>query len=237
MQYLLENTNSNPFDTDFNGNTSLHLACLSGNSHCVLTLLQLTEKNLLTELINALNCNQQSAIHLASLKNLKPVIYELLVNGAEVRESDNFGYIPSMYCCRDPMAAACLNMIETIMELEIRASAHEEQKEGDDSLIEANISVNRHSNQLSNRSTLFRASLSNQCQNLIEHRLRNKSFVSNYDNFSLSSKTSLKDTSNTMGEGENSHENSKDISTLTEHQKGSPNSDPDFLVDSDSEMY
>ncbi|XP_065166554.1 serine/threonine-protein phosphatase 6 regulatory ankyrin repeat subunit A-like isoform X2 [Atheta coriaria] len=93
---------------DANGCTALHVACLRKHNHTALLLLEYIND---VEIINMVDNDKKTALHLSARNGLVEVTAELIKKGASVVATDNNGLTPALYCAPNACVAQCLAII------------------------------------------------------------------------------------------------------------------------------
>ncbi|XP_018318975.1 uncharacterized protein LOC108732588 isoform X2 [Agrilus planipennis] len=93
---------------DNNGNTALHLACLKKHSHAALLLLEHINDQ---DVINMINNDRKTALHLSARNGLVEVTRQLIDKGASVLVVDSSGMTPALCCAPNSNVAQCLAVI------------------------------------------------------------------------------------------------------------------------------
>ncbi|GJQ85972.1 hypothetical protein Trydic_g21818 [Trypoxylus dichotomus] len=93
---------------DKNGNTALHTACLRKHSNAALLLLERVDD---PKVINAVNNECKTALHLTARNGLVGVTRQLIAKGASVTAVDANGLTPALCCAPNPNVAQCLAII------------------------------------------------------------------------------------------------------------------------------
>lgn len=232
VSYLLENTNCNLLATDNDGNSVLHLACLSGSNKAAMTIINFAkEQSMLEDLIVMENNQKQSCLHLSAKKSLSGVIQELILNGASVTEEDVYGYTPTLYCARDPVAAYCLLIMETFLEQEFNYIINNESIENGQTKASNRRSILSDNSTSSDKRKSFR----DEWQTAMENRIQRLS-ITQHGFPSFSSKASLKDGLQNMDSKDKPTGNNIDDQLQEEYTDGGCQTF-DSIVDSDSELY
>lgn len=93
---------------DVFGNTALHWACLMKHSQTAILLLQDLNDTVLIDLVNK---EKKTPLHVAARNGLIDVTRELLKKGASVTAVDSEGYTPALCCAPNNNVAQCLALI------------------------------------------------------------------------------------------------------------------------------
>lgn len=97
---------------DDRGNSALHHACLQKQEAAVATIL---EKADFVKLINMVNDDMKTALHVAASNGLIDATQALLLKGADVLATDVNGHTPALSCARSNEVAECLALILAVM--------------------------------------------------------------------------------------------------------------------------
>lgn len=93
---------------DNNGNTALHLACLKKHNHSALLLLKHIDD---ANVVNMVNDERKTPLHLAARNGLVSVTRHLIKQGASVLALDINGMTPALCCAPNNSVAQCLSII------------------------------------------------------------------------------------------------------------------------------
>ena len=113
MEYLLS-LGANVRAEDDKHNTALHLCCIYSHSECGLKILEKCN-----QLVNAINNELKTALHISAANGLVSLTQELLMLGASVNACDADELTPSLCCAKSSDVGKCLMLIETIMLSEV----------------------------------------------------------------------------------------------------------------------
>lgn len=268
VEYLMKCTDSDTMAVDNENNTVLHLASLSGNANAALTVIKISKNlNLLDMLIASENEAKQTALHLAAKKSLNEVMYELICNGASVNDADDNGYTPLMYCARDPFAALCVEMLVSILEMELLKKQSNEDMDNSVASFSDNNTIQRTSVASStfhqslnsmidrrHRSLTGRFSItSSVCENSDFSRITSKGSL-NDGPFRIEEKSSEEQSDGSFQNERNSSDGNANLPASSNHQTLTPKlaasklhekdhedelnlNNQDNFVDSDSELF
>ena len=115
VEYLMS-LGANVRAEDDKHNTALHLCCIYSHSECGLKILSKCNA-----LINAINNELKTPLHISAGNGLVKLTQELLMLGASVNACDTDGLTPSLCCAKNSDVGDCLMLIESIMVSEVES--------------------------------------------------------------------------------------------------------------------